>query len=156
MTQTEERARLSQWDAILLENLRGLGLSDEELLHRTAEGDLPASADGAGPDFAPLLTLQAEQPELFEQAVTRGYRIKYNTLGGIRTWVRTVFGYDGEIEREEGREGVRVELTPEQRDRLEPVLSIGWTIVAEEEENAGAARDTETAVYRVVPARAVD
>lgn len=144
-----ERVKLSQWDAIVLESVRSLGLTDEEILHRTAQGDLPASRDEAIPSFEPLLTLQAEQPEAFERAVTEGYRIKYNTLGGINTWIRIVFGREAEVERSEGIEGVASELTPDERDRLKPVLSIGWTI---EPQQSGEASG-EAAPYRIVPVR---
>lgn len=144
-----ERVKLSQWDAIVLESVRSLGLTDEEILHRTAQGDLPASRDEAIPSFEPLLTLQAEQPETFERAVTEGYRIKYNTLGGINTWIRIVFGREAEVERSEGIEGVASELTPDERDRLEPVLSIGWTI----EPQQSGETNGEAAPYRIVPVR---
>lgn len=42
MTETKNKVKLSQWDALLVESLRSLGWSDEELLRRVAEGDLPA------------------------------------------------------------------------------------------------------------------
>lgn len=145
-----ERVRLSQWDAIVLESVRALGLDGEELLRRAAEKDLPAADGSIITDFEPLLTLHAEHPEVLEQAVKQGYRIKYNTLGGIQTWIRIVFGLESEVERGEGMEGVAVELTSAERDRLHPVLSIGWTIEPQQEE----AKRPEAAGYRVVPVRA--
>ncbi|WP_216671638.1 hypothetical protein [Saccharibacillus qingshengii] len=148
-TETAERVRLSQWDAIVLESVRALGLTDEEILHRTADGTLPEPQDEAISSFEPLRVLQAEQPELFGQAVTAGYRIKYNTLGGINTWIRIVFGHTPEVERGEGIEGVSAELTPEERDRLASVLSIGWTIERQGTED----HSPGTASYRVVPVR---
>jgi len=145
-----EQVRLSQWDAIVLESVRALGLDGEELLKRAALGDLPQPDGSAVSDFAPLLTLQAEQPDVLRQAVLQGYRIKYNTLGGIHTWIRVVFGRESEVEREEGIEGVGVELTPEERDRLAPVLSVGWTL----EKQEGQASESGAGLYRVVPVRA--
>lgn len=148
-TQTTDRVRLSQWDAIVLESVRALGLDGEELLSRVAEGNLPPADGSIVTDFAPLLTLHHEQPEVLEQAVKQGYRIKYNTLGGINTWIRIVFGLESEVEREEGIEGVAVELTATERDLLSPVLSIGWSIEAQ----SGEATRAEAAPYRVVPVR---
>ena len=148
-TQTTERVKLSQWDAIVLESVRALGLDGEELLRRVARGDLPPADGSIITDFAPLLTLHQEQPEILEQAVKQGYRIKYNTLGGINTWIRIVFGLESEVEREEGIEGVAVELTATERDLLFPVLSIGWTIEAQ----SGEAARTDATRYRVVPVR---
>lgn len=150
--ESAERVRLSQWDAIVLESVRALGLNGEELLRRTAEGDLPSAEGAAVSDFGPLLTLHEEQPEVLRQAVKQGYRIKYNTLGGIHTWIRIVFGRESEVERGEGIEGVSVTLTAEERERLAPVLSIGWTIQKPEEETS----ESGTALYRIVPVRAQD
>lgn len=147
--QTTERVRLSQWDAIVLESVRALGLDGEELLRRVSEGDLPSADGSIVTDFAPLLALHNGQPEVLEQAVKQGYRIKYNTLGGINTWIRIVFGLESEVEREEGIEGVAVELTANERDLLSPVLSIGWVIEAQ----SGEAARAEAAPYRVVPVR---
>lgn len=144
-----ERARLSQWDAIVLESVRALGLDGEELLRRTAVGDLPSAEGAVVSDFGPLLTLHQEQPEVLKQAVEQGYRIKYNTLGGIHTWIRIVFGRESEIERGEGIEGVSVELTAEERERIAPVLSIGWTIRKQE----GDVSEAGTESYRIVPVR---
>ncbi|OWR30929.1 hypothetical protein CDO73_10110 [Saccharibacillus sp. O23] len=144
-----ERVRLSQWDAIVLESVRALGLNGEELLNRAASGDLPSAEGSVVTDFGPLATLQQEQPEVLKQAVDQGYRIKYNTLGGIHTWIRIVFGRESEVERGEGIEGVSVELTAEERDRIAPVLSIGWTIRKQE----GDASEAGTALYRIVPMR---
>ncbi|MEJ8306372.1 hypothetical protein [Saccharibacillus sacchari] len=168
--QTTERVRLSQWDAIVLESVRALGLDSEELLRRAAEGELPSADNSIIADFTPLLILHREQPEVLEQAVKQGYRIKYNTLGGINTWIKIVFGRDSEVERGEGIEGVAVELTAAERERLAPVLSIGWTIErqgegkpAEVSQNAGnesfvgennVGVGEPTFSYRVVPVRA--
>lgn len=145
-----ERVRLSQWDAIVLESVRALGLDGEELLNRTASGDLPSAEGAVVSDFGPLLTLREEQPEVLRQAVEQGYRIKYNTLGGIHTWIRVVFGRESEVERGEGIEGVSVELTAEERERIAPVLSIGWTIRKQEADVS----EVGTESYRIVPVRA--
>ncbi|OWA34179.1 hypothetical protein B9G55_17810 [Saccharibacillus sp. O16] len=150
MNPHHERVRLSQWDAIVLESVRAKGLDGESLLERAAAGKLPDPTDSLVSDFSPLLTLHEEQPEVLRQAVTEGYRIKYNTLGGINTWIKIVFGREPEVERSEGMEGVSVSLTDEEYARLAPVLSIGWTLERQE----GEAAEAGMAPYRVIPVRA--
>ncbi|WP_239713681.1 hypothetical protein [Paenibacillus sp. 19GGS1-52] len=62
MSETLNRVKLSQWDALLLESLRGLGWSDEELLLRVTEGDLPVDESEYHFDYKQLTALQAEKP----------------------------------------------------------------------------------------------
>lgn len=149
-TQIAKQVKLSQWDALVLESVRALGVDGADLIRRVAEKDLPDAEGSIISDFIPLLTLHAEHPEILEQAVQQGYQIKYNTLGGINTWIRVVFNRESEVEREEGKEGVAVELTSAERDLLLPVLSIGWTI----EQQEGESQHPEANLYRVVPVRA--
>lgn len=41
MSDNLNRVKLSQWDALLVESLRALGWSNEDILRKVAEGDLP-------------------------------------------------------------------------------------------------------------------
>ncbi len=68
MTENLSRVKLSQWDALLVESLRALGWSNEDILHKVSEGNLPVDESEYHFDYKQLTTLQAEQPELFEQA----------------------------------------------------------------------------------------
>lgn len=128
----EERVKLSQWDALLLEGLRRYGWSNGELLERVRSGDLPEDDSPFHFDYQELRGVATEQEELFTQAVTGGYQIKYNTLGGIRTWLRVTLGKEPVLSTDKGNEHVAVELTPDEYGRLQAVLSYGWRISAAE------------------------
>ncbi|MBZ6370334.1 MAG: hypothetical protein LBE73_23290, partial [Enterobacter bugandensis] len=88
----------------MLESLRSLGWSPEELIRRVQQNELPT--DGQF-DYAELATgLAANEPEVFVSAVTDGYQIKYNTIRGIRTWIAVALGGEPELSLEEGSEAV--------------------------------------------------
>ncbi|PNQ85140.1 hypothetical protein [Paenibacillus polymyxa] len=145
MTESTKRVRISQWDALMLESLRALGWSREELIRRVQQNELPT--DGQF-DYAELATgLAAKEPEVFVSAVTDGYQIKYNTIRGIRTWLAVALGREPVLSLEEGSEAVTSELTQAEYDRLEQVLSLGWVI----QEVRPATGDT-AGLYRIVPA----
>ncbi|WP_028562316.1 hypothetical protein [Paenibacillus pinihumi] len=136
----QEKVRLSQWDALLIEGLRATGLSNEEMLNNIKSGELPQDESEFHFDYQILAQLAANEPELVERAILEGYQIKYNTVGGINSWIRITLGKQAEFSREEGDSGVKASLTEEERNRLESVLSYGWKIV---ELGEGS--------YRVVP-----
>ncbi|RXZ83986.1 hypothetical protein EBB07_02465 [Paenibacillaceae bacterium] len=137
---TEQPALLSQWDALLLEGLRAAGFSNEEILSAIRTGELPQDESEFHLDYQSLAVLYADQPELVERAVLKGYRIKYNTVGGLNSWIRLALNKSTEFSREEGNGGVTVSLTANERAHLESVLSYGWKIVPHGPE-----------LYRVVP-----
>ncbi|WP_027094537.1 hypothetical protein [Cohnella thermotolerans] len=140
-----EQARLSQWDALMVEGLRRLGWTDDELIERVKRGtDLPKDESVFQFNYGELAAFAAREPETFEAAVREGYRIKYNTVRGIRSWIAVAFGKEPKLELEEGREAVTAELTPAEKERLESVLSFGWAI---------ASVPGEAGVYRVEPVK---
>ncbi|MFK4303875.1 MULTISPECIES: hypothetical protein [unclassified Paenibacillus] len=147
MTESTKRVRISQWDALMLESLRALGWSDEELIRRVQHNELPS--DGQSDfDYAELATgLASKEPEIFASAVADGYQIKYNTIRGIRSWIAAAFGREPELSLEEGSEAVTSELTKVEYARLEQVLSFGWSI----QEDRPATGDV-AGLYRIVPA----
>ncbi|KEO76863.1 hypothetical protein MKN04_25880 [Paenibacillus polymyxa] len=147
MTESTKRVRISQWDALLLESLRSLGWSQEELIRRVQQNELPT--DGPSDfDYTELVTgLASQEPEVFVSAVTDGYQIKYNTIRGIRSWIAVAFRREPELSLEEGSEAVTSELTKAEYDRLGRVLSLGWVI----QEVRPAAGET-SGLYRIVPA----
>ncbi|ALP36527.1 hypothetical protein ASL14_10510 [Paenibacillus sp. IHB B 3084] len=147
MTESTKRVRISQWDALMLESLRALGWSDEELIHRVQHNELPS--DGQSDfDYAELATgLASKEPEVFVSAVTDGYQIKYNTIRGVRSWIAAAFGREPELSLEEGSEAVTSELTKVEYARLEQVLSLGWVIQEDRPATGDAA-----GLYRIVPA----
>lgn len=145
MTETKSKVKLSQWDALLLESLRSQGWSDGELLHRVTGGDLPVDESKYEFDYGQLAALADEQPELFRRAVLDGYQIKYNTIRGIRSWIDVALGIEAKLELEEGREAVEAELTEDEYNRLQAVLSFGWQITG------GSAADGHARVYTIEP-----
>ncbi|ASA24805.1 hypothetical protein [Paenibacillus donghaensis] len=147
MTDTVNKVKLSQWDALLVESLRSLGWSDEELLRRVASGELPVDESEYHFEYAQLTVLAGEQPEVFQQAVTGGYQIKYNTIRGIRSWISIALGKQAELELEEGKEAAEVALSETEASQLEAVLSFGWRITG------GPAGADVTGVYRIEPTR---
>ncbi|WP_058303430.1 hypothetical protein [Gorillibacterium timonense] len=133
---SNETVKLSQWDALLVESLRGKGLSDDELLDRVKTGALPKDESRFEFDYHRLTELQAENPDVFEQAVKKGYQIKFNTIGGIRSWIEVALDKEALLELGKGKEAVEVRLTAGERALLESVLSYGWQIAeATPEEN---------------------
>lgn len=144
----QDKARLSQWDALMVEALRALGWPDGKILDNVRKGDLPADDSPFHFDFKDLSRLAAEQPDLFEAAVLRGYQIKFNTLRGIRSWLYIVTGREPVLDLEEGRESVTAELSQDERSRLETVLSVGWEIRGEHQ---GASSDRSSC--RIEPVR---
>ncbi|WP_141503525.1 hypothetical protein [Paenibacillus luteus] len=139
--ETNNLVKLSQWDALLLEGLRALGWSDEVVLRRVKEADLPSDESMYHFDYQELAAFAAAEPETFERAVKEGYAIKYNTVRGIRSWIAVAYGKEPELVLEEGNESVLVVLTPSEKERLAAVLSFGWAI---REEQAGT-------LYRIEP-----
>ncbi|OBZ09250.1 MULTISPECIES: hypothetical protein [Bacillales] len=128
---TQEEAKLSQWDALLLESLRALGWSNDELIRRVRSRELPEDDSIYHFNYQDLSSYADQEPEVFEAAVKHGYRIKYNTVRGIRSWISITFGKEPVLELEEGREAVTASLTQAERDQLASVLSFGWSIQGE-------------------------
>jgi len=147
-TSAADRVMISQWEALLLESLRSQGWSNERLLKEVREGELPVDTSMYEFKYEELRTLADAEPAAFERAVTEGYRIKYNTLRGIRSWIAVAYGLEPELTFEAGSESVTVALTPEQHERLVSVLSFGW-VVSEVSKDA----DGLTNLYRVEPTR---
>jgi len=125
---TTNRVKLSQWDSLMLESLRSLGWTDEELIGRVKSGELPVDESPFHFKYEALAEFAKENPETFEAAVKQGYQIKYNTVRGIRSWILVRFGREPELLLEEGREAVRASLSAEEKELLETVLSFGWAV----------------------------
>lgn len=141
-----EKTKLSQWDALILESLKSFGWSNDELIRRVKERELPTDDSDFHFDYQLLSELESKEPETFRDAVLNGYRIKYNTIRGIRSWIVVAYNREPELILDEGQEAVVAELTVPEMERLSSVLSVGWKV----EEAAGQA-----GIYRVVPVKAV-
>jgi hypothetical protein len=137
----EDKVKLSQWDALLLEGLRRLGWSDDEVIRRVKERDeLPADDSIYEFDYGQLAEFAAANPETFEAAVRGGYGIKYNTVRGIRSWINVAYAQEPELVLEAGNEAVVASLTPAEHERLLSVLSFGWAVREENPGDAGSYR----------------
>lgn len=143
-TNVELLVRLSQWDAILLESLRGYGWSADELLRRIRQGELPEDTSKFKFNYQNIVATAAAEPETVEAAVRQGYRIKFNTLRGLSNWILLALGHEPEVVAEPGQEAIIATLTPEQHRRLLRVISYGWTVTAADAAEGGA-------VYRIEP-----
>ncbi|REE86537.1 hypothetical protein A8990_110147 [Paenibacillus taihuensis] len=147
MNEVNERVKLSQWDALLMESLRVLGWSDDEIIQKTMQGELPKEDTSIYEfNYEELTAFATREPETFEAAVRTGYQIKYNTIRGIRSWINVAFKLEPELVLDAGNEAVVAELTPAQQERVASVLSHGWVIQGE---HAGAAE--EASRYVIVP-----
>lgn len=147
---TTSQAKLSQWDALLVESLRSLGWSNEELIARVRSGELPVDESPFQFKYEELSAFAAQEPETFEAAVAHGYQIKYNTVRGIHSWIRVALGLEPELLLEAGAEAVRASLSPDEKGRLRSVLSFGWR-VREEEEKAAEVSGEGRSVYVIEP-----
>ncbi|WP_202914620.1 hypothetical protein [Paenibacillus antri] len=119
---------LPQWHALLLESLKRYGWSNEELLRKIQEGDLPKDESKFQFDYADLIAYAREHADTLEQAVRRGYRVKYNTLRGIHSWIAVALRRDAELVLEPGAEAVVVPLSAEETRRVVSMLSTGWKL----------------------------
>lgn len=145
--QTE--TRLSQWDALMLESLKSYGWPDGELLRRVYAGNLPKDESKFQFDYAGLVTLAKEQPDTFEQAVKNGYRIKYNTLRGIHSWIFVALKQEADLILEPGQEAVIAVLSDEEARLLASVLSFGWQLNLQDDTRIPDGNGKST--YRIEP-----
>jgi hypothetical protein len=152
----EQQTRLSQWDALLLESLRALGWSNEQLIERITKGEFPEDHSKYEFKYEPLKQLAEEQPEQLRQAIEQGYQIKFNTVGGIRSWVDVALHKTVELIEVDGLFNIKVSLTSAEQQRLASVLSYGW-VIKQVDEGAGKAEGEEnSSLYVITPLSQVD
>ncbi|WP_309121199.1 hypothetical protein [Paenibacillus sp.] len=120
--------KLPQWHALLLESLKSYGWSNEELIRKVREGDLPKDESKFQFDYADLVAYAREHADALEDAIRHGYRVKYNTLRGIHSWIAVALRRDAELVLEPGGEAVVVPLSAEETRRVESMLSAGWKL----------------------------
>lgn len=125
---SKPETKLSQWDALMLESLKNYGWSNEELLRRVLESDLPKDDSKFQFDYAALTAFAKEQTGTLAQAVSYGYQIKYNTIRGIYSWIAVALKREAELILDPGSEAVIVPLSEDEANLLNSVLSYGWTL----------------------------
>jgi len=142
----QARVKISQQHALLIESLRGLGWTDGELLGISGRGELPKDGSVFRFDYEELREFAVREPEAYASAVREGYRIKFNTLGGIRSWLYLAFGEEPHIDRRPGLEGVSAILTGAQLAKLRNALAYGWQVL-----EVGESLAEGRATYRIEP-----
>lgn len=148
---SQAKAKLSQWDALMLESVKALGWSKDELIQKVLTGNLPQDESKFHFDYTLLTTFAKENEELFKSAVQEGYQIKYNTIRGIHSWILVALKQEGVLSLEAGEEAVTATLTDSEAELLSSILSFGWALaptLAEE----GQALPEGKKVYQVKPA----
>lgn len=125
------KVTISQNIALMLELLRKLDARTEELAALTDGGSLPQFQQLREEDFNPdtLVEFAVLHPEEFRRAVTEGYEISFNTIGGIGVLLNVKFGL--QLDRDFKREtdhltGIR--LSPDDVVSLRAILSRYWAI----------------------------
>lgn len=90
----ETQARFSQKTAILLERVRRSGLSDDVLLASAASGDVKPLQEAAGSDsdYGDFFVYGEMHGEQIAEGIRNGYRMKFNTIGGLQTWLKERLG----------------------------------------------------------------
>lgn len=123
--------KLSQNTAIRLEQARSKGMSDAALLEAIQAKDV-AAFDAVSEEhyrYDDLFSYADEHGENLEGAVNDGYRITFNTRGGLGIYLEKSFGLQPEKDFTVG-EGIvtGLKLKPEQADVLAKRLASNWVI----------------------------
>ena len=125
--------KLSQSTAIRVEHARINGMSDAAILEAIRTQNA-SGFDAVADDYYvydEFLSYAAEHGERLEEAVKDGYRMTFNTRGGLGIWLEKAFGLKADQDFTVG-EGIvtGLRLKPEQAEILARRLATNW-IVAE-------------------------
>lgn len=132
--------RLSQHTAILLENARAKGMTDQAIIEAVRSGET-AAFDGVAEEhftYEDFLSYAQEHGEPLEQAIREGYRITFNTRNGLKIWLEKAFGLQSEQDFKVG-EGIisGLQLSADQTWLLEQRLAPNWVIDGQADPAAG-------------------
>lgn len=128
--------KLSQNTAILLEQARSKGISNAALLEALQAKDV-AAFDAVSEEhyrYDDFFSYADEHGENLEGAVKDGYRITFNTRGGLGIYLQKSFGLQPEQDFTVG-EGIvtGLKLKSEQADVLAKRLASNWVITESKE-----------------------
>ncbi|MHA7579931.1 hypothetical protein ACX12E_05980 [Paenibacillus vandeheii] len=128
--------KLSQNTAILLEQARSKGMSNAALLEAVQAKDV-AAFDAVSEEhyrYDDFFSYADEHGENLEGAVKDGYRITFNTRGGLGIYLQKSFGLQPEQDFTVG-EGIvtGVKLKTAQADVLAKRLASNWVITESKE-----------------------
>jgi len=123
--------KLSQSTAIRLEQARGKGMPEDQILQAIKAKDV-AAFDAVSEEhyrYDDFISYADEHGENLEAAVQKGYRITFNTRGGLGIWIEKAFGLQPERDFTVG-EGIvtGLKLKPEQAEVLAKRLASNWVI----------------------------
>ena len=126
-----QEVKLSQYTAILLENARRSGLTNEEIVEavQAENTELLKAAERPHYTYESFFSYAKEHGEDLKKAITEGYRITFNTNNGLKNWIATTFQLDPsqDFTLGEGRiEGLV--LSDPQIEKLEHALAFNWEI----------------------------
>ncbi|WP_405081162.1 hypothetical protein ACI48J_00340 [Paenibacillus chitinolyticus] len=149
----EKQARFSQKTAILLERVRRLGLSDEVLLASAASGDVKPLQEVSGSDsgYEDFFVYGEAHGEQIAEGIRNGYRMKFNTIGGLQSWLKERLGREAgtDFAVSEGRiDGLS--LAADEAELLRSSLASNWLLLeapssaGEQAEQASANEDAPT------------
>lgn len=132
--------KLSQNTAIRLELARGKGMPDAEILKAIQSKDVSAF-DAVSEEYYrydEFFSYADEHGENLEGAVKDGYRITFNTRGGLGIYLEKAFGVQPEKDFTVG-EGIvtGLVLKPEQAEVLAKRLASNWVITDSKDVPAG-------------------
>jgi len=134
LTMSETIVKLSQNNALMVEQLRQSGLSDEQIVNDAIARTLPVDDSMFEFDYNELSNFVVQELNILQSALRDGYQIKYNTIRGIRCWILIVFEQDPVLVFDAGKEAVYATLNKAQQQQLQPVLSHGWQLSVLNEE----------------------
>ncbi|MCP1307578.1 hypothetical protein [Paenibacillus tyrfis] len=128
-------AKLSQNTAILLERARRFGITDETLLAGLAAGDTAVLQPAVGEwySYDEFYAYADQHGEALEEAIRSGYRMKFNTPGGVQFWLQHRFGLEAGVDYEVPEHG-RVnglKLPDAKVELLRSTLAPNWVILGE-------------------------
>ncbi|MGV3488751.1 MAG: hypothetical protein ACO1OC_09235 [Tuberibacillus sp.] len=127
-----ERVKVSQMTAILLERARRFGVEDKEIIANMDSNDTSIFKKAESEDYVykEFFTYAKEQGEDLQTAILAGYQMKYNTQGGLRTWLFNRFGLIPEVdyEAEEGK-ALNISLALADAKLLYEALAVNWVML---------------------------
>lgn len=132
--------KLSQSTAIRLEQARGKGMPESDILKAIQAKDV-AAFDAVSEEhyrYDTFFSYADEHGEKLEEALLNGYRITFNTRGGLGIWLEKAFNLQADKDFTVG-EGIitGLQLTAAQAEVLEQRLAWNWVITDAKEIPAG-------------------
>ncbi|MFD2444790.1 hypothetical protein ACFSO7_12520 [Bacillus sp. CGMCC 1.16607] len=130
------KAKLSQHTAILLERARRFGISDDLILSSKVNEDISPFKVAEEPYYSydTFFSYAETHNEDIVEAIKTGYKMKFNTLGGIQTWLKEKFEFVPEIDFSFVPGKIdNLKLSKKQLNTLYHVLAKNWVMLVKTE-----------------------